>query len=415
MVAPNQSRHCDDRNNAANVGRLFPKERELSVVSISKRSAVEPFHAMDILAEATKRRQAGFPVISMAVGQPGHPAPAVALAAAREALAHGRIGYTDALGMIELRRALAGYYQRRHGVSIDPQRIVVTTGSSAAFNLAFLALFDAGDAIAIARPGYPAYRNILKALGLKVVEVPVNAGTHFTLTPESLEAAQKEAGARLQGVLLASPANPTGTVTGRQQLEELTSYCNGEGITLISDEIYHGLTFSGDETSALEIGNEAVIINSFSKYYCMTGWRIGWMVVPENLVRPLECLAQSLYISAPELSQIAALAALGAGEELEHYKQSCRDNRDYLLQRLPQLGLPLLSPMDGAFYAYVDVSRYTNDSMAFAREMLAAINVAATPGLDFDPVDGQRAMRFSYAGTMAEMVEALDRIESWLR
>ncbi|MHB0954399.1 MAG: pyridoxal phosphate-dependent aminotransferase [Allorhizobium sp.] len=385
------------------------------MVSISKRSAVEPFHAMDVLAEATKRRQAGFPVISMAVGQPGHPAPAVALAAAREALAHGRIGYTDALGMIELRRALAGYYQTRHGVSIDPQRIVVTTGSSAAFNLAFLALFDAGDAVAIARPGYPAYRNILKALGLKVVEVPVNAGTHFTLTPESLEAAQKEAGARLKGVLLASPANPTGTVTGRQQLQALTSYCNGEGITLISDEIYHGLTFSGDETSALEIGNEAVIINSFSKYYCMTGWRIGWMVVPENLVRPLECLAQSLYISAPELSQIAALAALGAGEELEHYKQSCRDNRDYLLQRLPQLGLPLLSPMDGAFYAYVDVSRYTNDSMAFAREMLAAINVAATPGLDFDPVDGHRAMRFSYAGTMEEMVEALDRIEAWLR
>lgn len=415
MVAPNQSRHCDDRNNAANVGRLFPKERELSVVSISKRSAVEPFHAMDVLAEATKRRQAGFPVISMAVGQPGHPAPAVALAAAREALAHGRIGYTDALGMIELRRALAGYYQTRHGVSIDPQRIVVTTGSSAAFNLAFLALFDAGDAVAIARPGYPAYRNILKALGLKVVEVPVNAGTHFTLTPESLEAAQKEAGARLKGVLLASPANPTGTVTGRQQLQELTSYCDGEGITLISDEIYHGLTFSGDETSALEIGNEAVIINSFSKYYCMTGWRIGWMVVPENLVRPLECLAQSLYISAPELSQIAALAALGAGKELEHYKQSCRDNRDYLLQRLPQLGLPLLSPMDGAFYAYVDVSRYTNDSMAFAREMLAAINVAATPGLDFDPVDGHRAIRFSYAGTKAEMVEALDRIEAWLR
>jgi len=396
-------------------GAFSPKERELSVVSISKRSAVEPFHAMDVLAEATKRRQAGFPVISMAVGQPGHPAPAAALAAAREALAHGRIGYTDALGMIELRRALAGYYQTRHGISMDPQRIVVTTGSSAAFNLAFLALFDAGDAVAIARPGYPAYRNILKALGLKVVEVPVNAGTYFTLTPESLEAAQKETGTRLKGVLVASPANPTGTVTGRQQLRELTSYCDGEGITLISDEIYHGLTFSGDETSALEIGNEAVIINSFSKYYCMTGWRIGWMVVPENLVRPLECLAQSLYISAPELSQIAALAALGAGEELEQYKQSCRDNRDYLLQRLPQLGLPLLSPMDGAFYAYVDVSRYTNDSMAFAREMLAAINVAATPGLDFDPVDGHRAMRFSYAGTKAEMVEALDRIETWLR
>ena len=385
------------------------------MVTISKRSAVEPFHAMDVLAEATRRRQAGQPVISMAVGQPGHPAPQAALAAARAALEHGRIGYTDALGTAELRQALADYYRRRHGVVVDAERVIVTTGSSAAFNLAFLGLFDAGDAVAIARPGYPAYRNILKALGLTVVEVPVNAGTHFTLTPESLEKAQREAGARLKGVLLASPANPTGTVTGKAQLAELARYCEGEGISLISDEIYHGLTFSGDEASALEIGDRAVIINSFSKYYCMTGWRIGWMVVPPELVRPLECLAQSLYISAPELSQIAAIAALGAGEELEHYKASCRANRDYLMERLPRLGLPLLSPMDGAFYAYVDVSRHTNDSMAFAREMLSAIDVAATPGLDFDPVEGHRAMRFSYAGTMAEMVEALDRIERWLK
>lgn len=385
------------------------------MVTISKRSAVEPFHAMDVLAEATRRRQAGQPVISMAVGQPGHPAPQAALTAARAALDHGRIGYTDALGTAELRQALADYYRRRHGVVVDAERVIVTTGSSAAFNLAFLGLFDAGDAVAIARPGYPAYRNILKALGLTVVEVPVNAGTHFTLTPESLEKAQREGGVRLKGVLLASPANPTGTVTGKAQLAELARYCEGEGISLISDEIYHGLTFSGDEASALEIGDRAVIINSFSKYYCMTGWRIGWMVVPPELVRPLECLAQSLYISAPELSQIAAIAALGAGEELELYKASCRANRDYLMERLPRLGLPLLSPMDGAFYAYVDVSRHTNDSMAFAREMLSAIDVAATPGLDFDPVEGHRAMRFSYAGTMAEMVEALDRIERWLK
>lgn len=385
------------------------------MVTISKRSAVEPFHAMDVLAEATRRRQAGQPVISMAVGQPGHPAPQAALAAARAALEHGRIGYTDALGTGELRQALADYYQQRHRVTVDAEQVIVTTGSSAAFNLAFLGLFDAGDAVAIARPGYPAYRNILKALGLTVVEVPVNAATHFTLTPESLEEAQREAGLRLKGVLLASPANPTGTVTGKAQLAELARYCEGEGINLISDEIYHGLTFSGDEASALEIGDRAVIINSFSKYYCMTGWRIGWMVVPPELVRPLECLAQSLYISAPELSQIAAVAALTAGEELEHYKASCRANRDYLMERLPRLGLPLLSPMDGAFYAYVDVSRHTNDSMTFAREMLSAIDVAATPGLDFDPVEGHRAMRFSYAGTMAEMVEALDRIERWLK
>lgn len=384
------------------------------MISTSRRSAVEPFHAMDVLAEATRRRQAGHPVISMAVGQPGAPAPSAALKAASEALAHGRIGYTDALGTRELREGLAAHYRARHRVEIDPARIAITTGSSAGFNLAFLSLFDDGDAVAIARPGYPAYRNILKALGLRVVEVPVNAATAFTLTPESLEAAQKAEGVRLKGVLLASPANPTGTVTGRDGLKALVDYCAGQGITLISDEIYHGLTFSGDETSALELTDEVVVINSFSKYYCMTGWRIGWMVLPDHLVRPVECVAQSLYISPPELSQIAATAALGASAELDAYKEVCRANRDFLQVRLPELGFKLLSPMDGAFYAYVDVGAFTNDSMEFARRMLSETNVAATPGLDFDPVEGNRAMRFSYAGTMAEMVEATDRIGRWL-
>ena len=384
------------------------------MISISKRSAVEPFHAMDILAEATRRRQEGRPVISMAVGQPGHPAPQAALQAARKALEGGRIGYTDALGMSGLRQALAEEYRRRHNVSVDWNRIVVTTGSSAGFNLAFLSLFDVGDAVAIARPGYPAYRSILAALGLKVVEVAVGPETGFTLTPESLEKAQAEAGVRLKGVLLASPANPTGTVTTKAQLKAVCDYCQGQGITLISDEIYHGLTYGSEETTALEIGDEAVIINSFSKYYCMTGWRIGWMVLPQDLVRPVECVAQSLYISAPELSQIAALAALSATEELEHYKAACRANRDFLMARLPALGLPLLSPMDGAFYAYVDATRFTNDSMAFAKKILAETDVAVTPGRDFDPEEGHLALRLSYAGTMAEMVEATDRLEKWL-
>ena len=291
---------------------------------------------------------------------------------------------------------------------------MITTGSSAGFNLAFLTLFDAGDAVAIARPGYPAYRSILSALGLIVIEVPVSAETGYTLTPESLERAQSAAGIRLKGVLLASPANPTGTVTSAVQLKAVYDYCEGHDIALISDEIYHGLTYGAEEASALTIGNQAVVINSFSKYYCMTGWRIGWMVLPDELVRPIECVAQSLYISAPELSQIAAIAALGATDELEHYKDSCRANRDFLMRRLPELGLPLLSPMDGAFYAYVDASRYTNDSMAFAKRMLAEIDVATTPGMDFDPVDGHLALRLSYAGTMAEMVEATDRLAGWL-
>jgi aspartate/methionine/tyrosine aminotransferase len=390
-------------------------QKAKSLTSFSKRSAVEPFHAMDVLAEATRRRQAGHPVISMAVGQPVHPAPQAALIAAREALVSGNLGYTDALGTLSLRQAIAGHYNTRHGLEIDPARIAVTTGSSAGFNLAFLGLFDAGDTVAIARPGYPAYRNILKALGLNVLEVAVSAETQYTLTPESLEAAQAEAGCRLKGVLLASPANPTGTVTGRKALKALADYCTANAIAFISDEIYHGLTFIGEEASALEVTEDAIVINSFSKYYCMTGWRIGWMVLPENLVRPLECLAQSLYISPPELSQIAATAALTATAELDVYRQTYKANRDFLMQRLPELGLPIISPVDGAFYAYVDVSRHANDSMDFAKKMLAEINVAATPGLDFDPLEGFRAMRFSYAGGEAEIAEAVSRIEAWLK
>lgn len=390
-------------------------ERELILFSLSKRSDVEPFHAMDVLAEATLRRQAGHPVISMAVGQPSHPAPQAALEAARAALGHGRIGYTDALGTLALRQALSAHYQTRHGLSVDPKRIAITTGSSAGFNLAFLTLFDAGDSVAIARPGYPAYRNILAALGLDVLEVPVTEETQFTLTPESLEAAQAVSGKRLKGVLLASPANPTGTVTGRAALKALADYCADRSIAFISDEIYHGLTFVGEETSALELTDEAIVINSFSKYYCMTGWRVGWMVLPERLVRPIERVAQSLYISAPELSQIAAEAALGAGAELDVYRESYGRNRDFLMRRLPEIGFRIASPMDGAFYAYVDVSRFTNDSMIFARKMLAEINVAATPGLDFDPDDGHRAMRISYAGSNAEIEEAVERMAAWLK
>ena len=381
---------------------------------LSKRGAVEPFHAMDVLAEATKRRAAGRPVISMAVGQPVHSAPQVALQAARAALDHGRIGYTDALGLLSLRHAIAGFYRARHGIEIDPGRIAITTGSSAGFNLAFLALFDAGDRVAIARPGYPAYRNILAALGIETVEIEVNAENGFTLTPEALEKAAAEHG-RIHGVLLASPANPTGTVTGRENLAALSGYCRNNDIAFISDEIYHGLTFVGEEATALSFGEDAVVINSFSKYYCMTGWRIGWMVLPEALVRSVERIAQSLYISAPELSQIAAEAALGAAGELDVHRDAYRRNRDLLAERLPALGFTVASPMDGAFYAYVNVARFTNDSMDFARRMLAEIDVAATPGLDFDPGDGHHALRFSYAGSHEEMNEAVDRIAAWLR
>lgn len=369
---------------------------------------------MDVLAEATRRRDCGHPVISMAVGQPAHPAPKTALDAAKRALDHGRLGYTDALGTLSLKRAIAAHYHSRHGITLDPQRIAVTTGSSAGFNLTFLALFDPGDRVAIARPGYPAYRNIMAALGLEVVEIEANAEAGFTLTPDSLERAAARAGKPLKGVLLASPANPTGTVTGKAQLKALADYCRDHSIAFISDEIYHGLTFAGEETTALEVADDAVVINSFSKYYCMTGWRIGWMVLPEARVRAFERIAQSLYISPPELSQIAAEAALGAHEELDGYKRAYASNRALLLERLPQIGFSIASPMDGAFYAYADVSRFTNDSMAFARRMLAEIDVAATPGFDFDPLEGHRTMRFSYAGAATEMEEAMNRIARWL-
>ena len=385
------------------------------MVNLSKRSDVEPFHAMDVLAEATKRKAIGHPVISMAVGQPSHPAPVAALEAARKALEHGKIGYTDALGQLSLRRALAAHYQSHYGIAVDPSRIAVTTGSSAGFNLAFLALFDVGETVAIARPGYPAYRNILKALGLNVLEVAADSSNGFTLTPESVEAAAKAAGVKVSGVLLASPANPTGTVTGKAALKALADYCEANDIHLISDEIYHGLTYAGEETTALAVTDKAIIINSFSKYYCMTGWRIGWMVLPEDMVRPFERIAQSLYISAPELSQIAAEAALTATEELELCKDSYRQNRQILLERFSGIGLQLASPMDGAFYAYANVSSFTNDSMSFAKRMLTDINVAATPGIDFDPIDGNHTMRFSYAGATAEMSEAMDRLEDWLK
>ena len=378
---------------------------------VSRRSAVEPFHAMDVLAAANRMKARGVPVISMAVGQPGDPAPQAVREAAARALADGLIGYTDALGRLALREAIAAHYDQHYGVAVSPDRIAVTTGSSAAFNLAFLAMFDPGDRVAITAPGYPAYRNILKALGLAVVEIPLDPDGY--LKADQVEAAHRQG--PLAGVLFASPANPTGAVIPDAELKAIAATARDLGIALISDEIYHRLNFSGPDTTALALDDDITVINSFSKYYCMTGWRIGWMVLPEALVRPIERIGQSLYISAPELSQIAAVQAFEATAELERVKARYATSRALLMEALPRLGLPLAAPMDGAFYAYCDVTRYTNDSMAFARSMLEEAHVAATPGLDFDPVQGPRTMRFSYAGTTEDMAEAVRRLERWLR
>lgn len=380
------------------------------VVSLSRRGEVEPFHAMDILAEANRLKGLGTPVISMAVGQPSDPAPARVREAAQRALQEGRIGYTDALGLALLRNAIADHYADHYGVSVEPGRIAVTTGSSAAFNLAFLAMFDAGDRVAIASPGYPAYRNIMAALGIEVVEVELHGEAY--LHAEHLKAAHREK--PVKGVLFASPANPTGAVIPASELATLVETANQLGVSVISDEIYHRLAFDAPDTTALAYGADVTVINSFSKYYCMTGWRIGWMVLPEKLVRPVERIAQSLYISAPELSQVAAIEAFEATAELDAIKARYAWNRELLAKRLPDLGFPLAAPMDGAFYALCDVSRHTNDSMEFAKRMLAEAHVAATPGRDFDPRNGHGTMRFSYAGSHDDMIEAMDRIERWL-
>ena len=380
-------------------------------MSISRRSAVEPFHAMDVLAEANRLAAMGKPVISMAVGQPSDPAPRAVLAVARKALDHGRLGYTNALGTDTLRNRIAGHYLEHYGVAVDPARVAVTTGSSSGFNLAFLAMFDVGDRVAITRPGYPAYRNIMTALGIEVVEIPIGAG-EGGLTGARLEAAHREK--PLQGVLFASPAKPTGAVMTAGEITQLIQTAEALGISVISDEIYHRLSHIGPDQTALSISDKVTIINSFSKYYCMTGWRIGWMVLPQALVRPVERIAQSLYISPPELSQIAAVEAFSCRRELQSVKARYGESRLLLMDRLPRLGFDLAASMDGAFYAWCDVSKHTDDSMAFAKKMLAETFVAATPGRDFDPVGGGRFMRFSHAGKPSDMAEALNRIEKWL-
>ncbi|WP_205649893.1 aminotransferase class I/II-fold pyridoxal phosphate-dependent enzyme [Afifella aestuarii] len=386
-------------------GRVFPRKP-------SMRSAVEPFIAMDVLSAAAKLESEGRDIVHMEVGQPGAPAPAAVLEAARLALKDGRLGYTEALGIRTLRQRIARHYGETYGIDLDPERVAVTTGSSAGFMLAFLGAFDAGARIAMAAPGYPAYRNILSVLGLEAVEIPVGPDTHWILTPDHLRRAHRET--PLSGLLIASPANPTGTMTPPEELEALIATCNELGIRFISDEIYHGLDFAGRAETALRFSDEAIVINSFSKYYCMTGWRIGWMVLPEYLVRPMECLAQSLYISVPDLSQRAAIAAFDCTQELEAIKAGYARNRTLLLERMPKLGFQAIPPADGAFYVYASVARFTNDSTSFARRMLEEAGVAATPGADFDPARGHLTMRFSFAGAEEAMQEGLSRLERWL-
>jgi aspartate/methionine/tyrosine aminotransferase len=380
--------------------------------SASRRAEiVPPFIVMDVVRAANEMEARGERVIHCEVGQPSTPAPKVALAAARAALDRDRIGYVEALGIPPLRARIARHYADWYGVNLDPERVIVTTGSSAGFLMAFLAAFDAGAKVAMAAPGYPPYRNILAALGLLPVDIVTTETERHQPTVPALTAVARD----LAGLIVASPSNPTGTMVSRDEMAALASACRQRGMRLISDEIYHGLTFEARGTSALEVTDDAIVINSFSKYFSMTGWRIGWMVVPPDLVRPIERLTQNLLISTPTLSQFAALAAFDGTEELEAHVRRYRVNRDLLLAGLPKAGFDHLTRPTGAFYLYADIAHLTNDSVDFCQRMLREAGVAATPGVDFDPQRGHRTMRFSFAGSTADMEEAVRRLVAWKR
>jgi len=387
-------------------------ERAKYLLQPSIRSAVPPFMVMDVVAAASRLESQGRRIIHMEVGQPAAGAPATAIAAARAALS-SPLGYTETLGLPSLRRRIARAYAEWHGLDIDPDRIVVTTGSSAGFILSFLAVFDVGDRVALALPGYPPYRHILTALGCEPVEIETSAATRWSIDSETLLVHHRAK--RLSGVIVGSPANPSGTMMTARALAELIACARDAGIAVISDEIYHGLDYAFAAECAARLSSDVIVINSFSKYFCMTGWRIGWMVVPPTLVRAVERLQQNLAISVPTLSQIAAEAAFDARAELDEVRRGYEENRSILLDGLPKVGLDSFLPADGAFYLYADISRFSGDSFAFAKRMLEEAGVAATPGVDFDPVRGKNFLRLCYAGAQDDMREAVARIGNWLR
>ncbi|MFP6696373.1 MAG: pyridoxal phosphate-dependent aminotransferase [Alphaproteobacteria bacterium] len=380
-------------------------------MKISNRGAIPPFIVMDVMKAAAEREAMGAGVLHMEVGQPSTPAPGGVIAAAKRALDGDLLGYTLATGILPLRQRIVRHYLEYYGVTLSPERICVTTGSSAAFLLTFLAAFDPGDKVAILRPGYPCYRNILGALDIEAVEVPVGPDSRFQPTLAALDAA---GGGDLDGLLIASPANPTGSMLREGELRAILNYCRARNIRYISDEIYHQITYGGATSTAVAHDENAVVINSFSKYYSMTGWRLGWMVLPEEMLRPVERLAQNLFISAPSLAQHAAVAAFDCSGELDANVARYARNRDLLLAELPKAGLDRFAPADGAFYIYADVAKFTGDAVAFCAKMLAQTGVAATPGNDFDPVNGASHVRFSFAGSEDDMAEACRRLRDWL-
>ncbi|MGZ4510249.1 MAG: pyridoxal phosphate-dependent aminotransferase [Mycobacterium sp.] len=381
---------------------------------VALRAAIPPFYVMDVWLAAAERQRSHGDLVNLSAGQPSVGAPEPVRAAAASALHLNELGYTVTLGLPELRAAIAADYQRQHGLRVEPDDVVVTTGSSGGFLLAFLACFDAGDRVALASPGYPCYRNILSALGCEVVEIPCGPQTRFQPTVQMLA----ELDPPPHGVIVASPANPTGTVIAPSELAAIASWCETSGVRLISDEVYHGLVYEGaPQTScAWQTSRDAVVVNSFSKYYAMTGWRLGWMLVPPVLLRAVDRLTGNFTICPPVLSQIAGVAAFTpeataeADGNLHHYAT----NRALLLNGLRQIGIDRLAPTDGAFYVYADVSDHTNDSRAFCSKLLDDTGVAIAPGIDFDTTHGNSFVRLSFAGPTDDIQEALRRIGAWL-
>ena len=378
-------------------------------LKVSARGRIPPFIVMDVLAAANERQAAGEDIVHLELGQPATPAPTGAIEAAQAALEAEPLGYTEAFGLAALRARIAEFYRLRYGVAVDAERIVVTTGSSGGFVLSFLAAFDPGDRVALADPSYPAYRNILLALGIEPVALPAGLETRYQPSVELIE----RVGGALDGLIVASPSNPSGTMLETSELEALANYCRDRGIRLISDEIYHGITYQREAATALAHDGQAVVINSFSKYFSMTGWRIGWLVAPDDLMRSIECLKQNLFISAPTLSQHAAIAAFDCTGELDRNVARYAENRALLLDRLPAAGFDRLAPAEGAFYLYADVSHLTNDSETFCREMLDQTGVATAPGIDFDQARGRAYLRISYAGPTAAIEQAVARLAAW--
>lgn len=374
----------------------------------SRRGAVDPFIVMDVMEAARQAEVEGRHIIHMEVGQPGTAAPEGARRALAQAMKTDALGYTVALGIPELRARIARLYGDWYNVDLNPARVIVTPGSSGAFLLAFTALFDAGDRVAIGAPGYPSYRQILKALSLTPLDIQTANENRLQPVPGDLSELDFE------GLMVASPANPTGTMLDKRAMGALIDLCAEKQAAFISDEIYHGIEYEAKAVTALEITDEAYVINSFSKYFSMTGWRAGWMVVPEDHVRQVERLAQNMFICAPHASQVAALAAMDCDDELEANMAVYRENRALMIDGLPKAGFTRFAPPDGAFYFYVDVSAFTQDSRAFAREILQEAGVAVTPGLDFDPIRGHQTLRFSYARSSADISEGLTRLQRFM-